>query len=77
MVTNRETAAVLLKELIDENAEPVDFWKSVGWDYELVCLVADVGEEIGAGEKSNILAAMQMGAELAVKGIKQKEEAMA
>ena len=77
MINSREKAAALIKENMEANLEPGDFWRSVGWDYELICLVAEVGEEIGAGDKSNILAAMQMGAELAAKGIAAQQEVMA
>lgn len=74
MIHSKELAARLMEQVYDDDSNPEEFWAELGWDMEMVKDIAETGVEIGAGpNRSQVMASMQMGAVVALAGLKSKE----
>jgi hypothetical protein len=77
MITDPDEAANILSQIGSEDMEPDEFWKSVGWDVNLIHRVAAIAETDGMGDQADVMTLLQMGAVMTVIGLGKRARLLA
>jgi hypothetical protein len=77
MITDPDEAVNILSQISNEDMEPDEFWKSVGWDVNLIHRVSAIAETDGMGDQADVMTLLQMGAVMAVIGLGKRARLLA
>jgi hypothetical protein len=73
MIRTDEEAAEVFAQLARKDVDPEVFWANLGWDFAMIRKIGKLGAEMYIGP-DDILAAMQMGAALAMEGLAAEKD---